>query len=108
MAEAKTKAPAATAAGKAEPKLGKSLQDFRAEHDKSYIVPKRIKDALEKLGDGWEYEVHFLRLAGLSVTDLAAYRDQFEAHIVVVGGRNSKRIWVGTSKLAAQMREMVS
>ena len=91
-----------------EQKAGKSLQEFRAEHDKSYIVPKKIKDAIEKLGDGWEYEAQFLRLAGLSVTDLAAYRDQFEAHIVVVGGRNSKRVWVGTAKLAAQMREMVT
>lgn len=101
MTEAKAKK-------QAESKSGKSLQDFRAEHDKSYIVPKKIKGALEKLGDGWEYEVHFMRLAGISVTDLAAYRDQFEDHIVVVGGRNTKRVWAGTTKLAAQMREMVS
>ena len=108
MAEAKAKKQAEPRAGRIDPKLGKSLQDFRAEHDKSYIVPKKIKDALEKLGDGWEYEVHFLRLAGLSVTDLAAYRDQFESHTVLVGGRNAKRVWVGTAKLATQMREMVS
>ena len=93
----------------AEPKaLGRTLQDFRAEHDKSFIVPQRIREAIKKLGTGWEYEVGFLRLAGLSTTDLAAYRDEFSDFIVVVGGRNQKRIWAGTKELATQMRQMVS
>lgn len=90
-------------------KVGKSLQEFRAEHDKSYIVPLKIREAIKKLGvDGWEYEVQFLRLAGLSVTDLAAYRDEFADHFVVVGGRNPKRLWAGSVGLAQKMREMVS
>lgn len=85
---------------------GKTLADFRAEHDKSYIVPKRIRDALAKLGEGWLYEVEFLRVAGLSTTDLAAYRDEFTEHTVTVGGRTTKRIWVGDKSLAKKMREM--
>lgn len=92
----------------AAPKAGRTLQDFRAEHDKSFIVPQRIRDALKKLGNGWEYEVGFLRLAQLSTTDLAAYRDEFEDYIVIVGGRNTKRIWAGTKELAAEMRQMVT
>ena len=89
-------------------KTGRSLQEFRAEHDKSFIVPKKITDALKKLGNGWEYEVQFMRIAGLSVTDLAAYRDQFAEHVVMVGGRNPKRVWAGTVDLARQLRDMVS
>src|SRR5574343_470547 len=85
---------------------GKSLQDFRAEHDKSFIVPSRIRAALAKLGDGWLYEVEFLRLAQLSTTDLATYRDDFADHTVSVGGRTPRRIWVGTVAMAKQMREM--
>src|SRR3990172_1699240 len=54
-------------------KSGRSLQDFRAEYDKDFIVPQKISDdevlvilgseeisdALRILGDGWEYEVQF-------------------------------------------------
>lgn len=90
-----------------KPAAGKSLADFRAEHDKSFIVPKRIRDAIAKLGDGWLYEVEFLRLAGLSTTDLATYRDEFAEHTVNVGGRTPKRVWVGTKALAQTMRDMI-
>lgn len=91
-----------------EKSAGRTVLDFRAEHDKSYIVPKRIRDALQKLGNSWEYEVGFLRLAGLSTTDLATYRDEFSEYLVLVGGRNPKRIWAGTVELAKQLREMAS
>lgn len=92
-------------------KRGRSLDDFRAAHDKSYIIPTRIRDALKQLGDSWEYEVDFLRRCALSTTDLATYRDEFEAdHIVIVAGstRSSpKRVWAGTKELATKLREMV-
>jgi hypothetical protein len=99
------KRPVATA--QKAPAAGKSLLDFRAEHDKSYIVPRKIRDALAKLGDGWQYEVEFLRLAGLSTGDLATYREEFKDFTVTVGGRSPRRIWVGTKALAQQMREMI-
>lgn len=98
---------------KPEPKKsrGRSLDDFRAAHDKNYIVPKRIRDSLKQLGDSWEYEVDFLRRCSLSTTDLAAYRDEFEAdHIVIVAGNSrssAKRVWAGTKELTAKLREMV-
>jgi hypothetical protein len=101
------KKPRAAAAPTKAPAAGKSLQDFRAEHDKSYIVPKKIRDALAKLGEGWQYEVEFLRLAGLSTGDLATYREEFAEFTVTVGGRSPRRIWVGTKALAQQMREMI-
>lgn len=93
-----------------EPKakaVGKGLQEFRALHDKAFIVPTKIKAALEALADGWEYEAAFIKLAGISQADCSAYRDQFEEFVVIVGGKTQKRVWCGTKKLATQLRGMV-
>lgn len=84
---------------------GKTLADFRAAHDKSYIIPQRIKEGLKKLGDGWEYEAAFMKIAGLSTTDLANYREGFTDHIVLV--ERTKRVWCGTKALADKLRAMV-
>ena len=92
--------------GTEKPKVGKSLADFRAAHDKDYIVPSKIKAALKQIGNGWEYEADFLRLASVSVADLALYRDQFGDHWVVVD-RSGKRVWAGTKALADEMRSMI-
>lgn len=91
-----------------EVKTGRSLDDFRAAHDPDYIVPKRIKDALTKLGDGWAYDQEFLKLSGLSTTQLATYRDQFEEFFIMTGGKSPKRIWAGTKGFAAKLREMAT
>lgn len=93
-------------------KPGRSLEDFRAAHDKSYIVPRLLTEALEKLGASWVYELEIIKLAGISTTDLAAYRDQFEDHIVLASrsrtsSSSAKRIWCGTKEFAAELRAMV-
>ena len=87
--------------------VGKSLAAFRASHDKNFIVPLKIREALKKIGSGWEYESDLMKIAGISTTDLGRFRDQFEDHIVVTTGKSQKRVWCGTAKLAAQLREMV-
>lgn len=89
--------------------VGKSLADFRASHDKAFIVPNKINGALKKLGPkSWEYEIDLMRLAGgISSGDISAYRDQFADHIVVVGGKNPKRIWCGSAAFATELRSMV-
>lgn len=84
---------------------GRSLDDFRSTHDKSYIIPKRIRSGLEKLGGGWAYEQEFCKLAGVSAQDLAIHREPFAEHIVLV--ERTKRVWAGTKALAAKLREMV-
>lgn len=86
---------------------GKSLADFRATYDKSYIVPAKIKAALEKLGDGWEYNIDFARIADVSIPDLTLFAEQFEPHIVNTKGRTAKRIWFGNPKVAAEARKLV-
>lgn len=86
-------------------KVGRSLQEFRAAHDKNFIVPGKIREALKSLGDGWEYEAQFIRLAGISAVDMGNFREQFAEHIVVVD--RTKRVWAGTKATASKLREMV-
>jgi hypothetical protein len=75
------------------------------------IVPRKIRaglDALLKDGpENWAYEVDFLKLSGLSTTQLAQFRDQFAAHVVevpAIQGKSAKRIYFGNVKVAAKLR----
>jgi hypothetical protein len=87
-------------------KFGRPVSDFRAEYDKSYIIPKKIKDTLKRLGGGgWAYEVEFAREAGVSLSDLGNYREQFMANIVPL--RDSRRAWAGSEATAKQLRGML-
>lgn len=88
-------------------KVGKSVAAFRSAHDKSFIVPNKISEALKKLGDGWEYEADFIRLAGISQGEMGAYRESFVDHVVTVGGKNPRKVWAGTKVLAEKLRAMV-
>lgn len=89
--------------------VGRSVEDFRAQYDKSYIVPLKVKAALEKLGDGWLRELDFAKLAGVTPNDLAAYRAQFEDHVVaLIGSERGRRAWAGTKALANKLRGMLS
>lgn len=84
---------------------GKTLAEFRAQYDKSTIVPAKIKAALKAMGSGkWLYEVEFARAAGVSITDLATFREPF-AHLVV--SMKDRRAWAGSALAAKQMREML-
>lgn len=87
--------------------VGRTIDDFKASYDKSYIIPGKIKAALAKLENGWQYEVDFAKLAGVSLTDLGAYRAAFEDFIVPLNRDGGKRVWAGTKGLAQRMREMV-
>lgn len=87
---------------------GRTLDEFKASFDKSYIVPAKVKAALAELGGGWMTEIEFAKHAGVSVVDLNAYRETFEEHVVVLGGQHKgKRLWAGTKAAAAKMREML-
>lgn len=89
--------------------LGKSLTEFRAQYDKSYLVPMAIEEGLKNLGDdAWEYEAAFIKICGLSQTDFGRFREEFaEYYVVVDGTRSGKRIWAGSKNLAAQLRRLV-
>jgi hypothetical protein len=85
----------------------KSLEDFRKSHDKSFIVPAKIKAGIELLGPGgWEYETAFWKTHGINNTDGARFREEFEEFMVrVEAGR--KGIICGSKALATKMREMI-
>lgn len=88
------------------------LDEFIKTHDKSYIVPSKIKAALKKLAEksGWCYEVDFLKLADINANDLAAFREPFLAdHVVLVKDTNKhqKRVWTGSKTLTEKLRGML-
>jgi hypothetical protein len=97
------------AAPKPVSSLVKGRDEFRAAHDKSFIIPNRIREGIKKLNPaGCADEIDFLKLAGLSTTDLARFRHLFEENIVNVGTeRQPKRVWAGSKKFADELREMV-
>lgn len=95
------------AAAPAPKRAGKGVEEFRAAHDKDFIVPQKIRDGLKKLGNGWEYEGDFVRLAMLSQTDMALYRDGFADFWFEVSGHTKRRVWCGSKELAEKLRAMV-
>jgi hypothetical protein len=84
---------------------GRSASEFTQQFDRSFIVPKKIAEALKKLGDAWVYERELMALAGgVSTTEIARYREKFEGHVVETNGRNPRRLWCGTAKFATKLR----
>lgn len=96
-------------AAPAPAKQGRTIAEFRAAHDRSFIVPTKIKAALATIGEGWVYEGELLKLAQISQTDIGMFRGQFEEHIVTLKGseHGGKRAWAGTKAVAQKLREMV-
>lgn len=95
-----------TASKPVEIKRVKTLSDFRNTYDKATIVPAKVKAAIKAMGqNGWEYEVEFGRMAGVRLSDLAAFRDMFADF--VVGLKDNRRAWAGSVKTAKTMREML-
>lgn len=87
---------------------GKTLDDFRSAHDRNVIVPTKIRKALAEMEaehpENWEYELDFMRRAGISQTDIGAFRPQFDAHIVETAGKNQKKVWFASAKVAEKAR----
>ena len=90
-----------------QPAKGKDFEAFRASHDRSFIVPKKIQAGIEALGESWEYEAEFIRRCGLSTTDFSVYRDKFQDFVVEtasVHGNRGKRVWCGSKAFANKLR----
>jgi hypothetical protein len=89
----------------AQTKGGRSLAEFKQVYDKDFIIPNKIKAGLKTLGSGWDYEREFARLCGISLNDMAAYRDEFAEYMVVI--KDGRRAWAGSKSAAEQMRSML-
>ena len=98
------KKPAVSAGGPVE-KSARSLAEFKATYDKSFIIPRAIRAGLKQLGGGWEYEVAFAKMISVSLQDLGTYRDEFAQHIVSL--REGRRAWAGKASVADEMRKML-
>lgn len=92
-------------------KPAKTIADFRAAHDPAVIVPNRITTALAGLlsegPEQWEYEVDFIKRAGISPVQIGQFRDQFKDYIVETSNssrRTGVRVWFGSVKAAAKAR----
>lgn len=92
-------------APEAKEPAGRSITEFRSLYDKDYIIPRKIKAAIKALGSGWEYEVQFARGAGIGLSDLGNYRDQFADYVVTL--RESRRVWAGSVATAKSIRGML-
>jgi hypothetical protein len=87
---------------------GRDINAFRESHDKNYIVPKKIEEALKALGpDKWEYSADFIKLCDISVTDMAMFRESFSDFWLEVGSKTKKIVWCGSKGLATKLRQMV-
>jgi len=83
----------------------RSVREFRGLYDLETIVPQRVDAALKMLGSGWLYEIEFCKLANVSSTQLANFRDRYAAHILAP--RDGRRVWVGRKAVAEEMRGML-
>ena len=96
------------------PKPKKDAASFRAQFDKSVIIPTKLREGLADLAkkegaEAWETENDFFRRAGVANVDGASFRDEFAPHIVEARNksRSSQRIWFADAKLAKSMREKI-
>ena len=106
-----TSAKAIAKPGPASPIL--SADEFGKRHDKSKIVPAKIKAGIQKLAEakGWCYEKEFMALCGItSSNDFAAYRALFMDDFAVpvkTESRHETRAWCGTKELANKFRKQL-
>ncbi|MDR5726727.1 MAG: hypothetical protein RB191_04580 [Terriglobia bacterium] len=88
--------------------VGKDIDSFKLAHDRNTIVPKKIEEGFKLLGpDKWEYQADFIKLAQISVTDLAMFREQYADFQVEIRAKTRKVIWCGSKALASKLRSMV-
>lgn len=85
---------------------GRNIDQFAESHDRTVIIPKKIKSGLSALGDSWEYESEFIKRCKLSNKDISDYREQFKEHVVDLTA-DRRRAWAGTKRFADKMRERV-
>jgi len=87
-----------------------SQSDFKHLHDKSHIIPEKIRAGLKKLGPkGWQYQPDFIKTCEIgNPADFGHHSAQFEAdHCVLIGGSKGKKAWAGSKELADRLRAML-
>lgn len=85
---------------------GRTLDEFRKTYDKNIIVPAKVRAALSSLGPRWCYEMELVKLAGVGLADLGAFRSQFDGYFHTLRS-DSKRVWSGRKETIAAIKEAV-
>jgi len=86
-----------------------SIEDIQASHDQDYMIPRAIEVGIDNIGeDAALYEHDFAKLAGVSITELSRYRDQFADYWAETKRGGKRRIWAGSSKMADEIRRRIS
>lgn len=87
---------------------GMSLEDLDNKFNPNVIIPKRIKEALVKLGDNAMTVEDFRKFSNVSTTQLAMFSSQFEDFQVIVRNEGKpKTLWCGTKAFATKARERI-
>lgn len=94
---------------------GKTLEQFRAAHDRKLALKKRAEAAFKSLGNSWEYEGDFVKRAGMSISDWGAIRGDYADYTLLVKasfGRGSngstRRVMAGNPAFAKKLKESLS
>lgn len=99
---------------KAKPE-SRNVAMFKGQYHRSVVIPTKIAAALEKMAkdhspEHYEYEADFVKMAGISITDMNGHREAFSKYIVEAkpigsgNGRTAKRVWFATEKAAKAAR----
>ena len=89
----------------------KTLADFQAAHNPDVKIPTKIRAGLASLlaegKESAEYEAEFVKRAGVTISQIGKYRDQFAKHIVVVREERKsspKNVWFADTGIATKAR----
>jgi hypothetical protein len=92
-----------------------TVDSFRNLHDRSVIVPRKIKTALEAMlkehRESWKYEGDFIKFASISATEWPQYREKFKAHVIETppaNGKGVRNVVFADAKVAASVRKSIA
>lgn len=97
-------------------KKGNTIADLRAVHDRSVVIPNRIRAALAALlatGDTYAYESDFIKAAKppISAIDISRFREEFKdfwSETPASNGKSSARkVWFSTKKACDEWKEVI-
>lgn len=94
------------AAPKSTTQPGRDLTAFSDLHDRSTIIPRKIRDGLKSLGQRWMYAHEFAKHCGISKEQLSQYGADFGDHWTDLR-TDRKRVWAGSAAFLQQLKARV-
>lgn len=89
-----------------------TLASLRAKHDPLTVTKAKVEAQLTKLRaqgpEAWQYEVDFLRAAGIGNTHISLIREpyrKFTAEVHEIGKKSARTVWFHDAKFAAVIRK---